>query len=62
MSDGITTERPVTPPPTVAPGVAAGCGNIIIKINNSLLKEIILDCGKSVTKTKVINGQQTEVS
>ena len=27
VSLGLSTEKPSTPPPTVAPGVAAGCGN-----------------------------------
>ena len=27
VSFGLSTEKPSTPPPTVAPGIAAGCGN-----------------------------------
>ena len=28
VSDGVTTEKPSTPPPTVSPGIAAGCGKL----------------------------------
>ena len=27
LSAGLTTQPPATPPPAVAPGIAAGCGN-----------------------------------